>query len=334
MCSLFERRSKRPSSTDHDLAAVEQVLLDGQLRYRKADVAAAAGVSLDRAERLWQALGFAHVDDDAVVFTSNDVAALGMLDRLVSAGVVTPELETAVARSLAQTMSRLAEWQVGIFKSVLGDDFADLDTVAHFAKAMLPAMQQLQEHVWRRHLAATAARELTEVEAADQERTLVVGFADIVGYTRLIRDFSELELAKLIDDFEDLSTGVIAENYGRIVKTVGDEVLFVTDTAEHATEIALRLHEGIADRPQLPPLRIGMAQGVVLARFGDVYGSTVNIASRLTSLAKPASVLVDREVAAELRDNPDYSLASIGPTKVQGFRGLRAWSLRRRTASQ
>ena len=72
-----------------------------------------------------------------------------------------------------------------------------------------------------------------------------------------------------------------------------------------------------------------MAMGTVLARFGDVYGSTVNIASRLTSVARPASVLVDRELSAALREDDRYHLISVGPTKVQGFRGLRAWALRR-----
>lgn len=306
-----------------------EALLDGRPQYRKAEVAAAAGVDLARAERLWQAMGFAHVEDTAVVFTEADVTALRTLVQLVSAEVITPEVETAVARTMAQTMSRLAEWQVGIFRSVLGERFVDdLDTTVQFAQAIMPVMEQLQGYVWRRHLAATADRELTERDEGADERTQVIGFADIVGYTRLIRDFSEIELARLIDQFEELATGVIAENHGRIVKTVGDEVLFVADSAAEAAEIALSLHEVIGET-SLPPLRIGLARGTVLARFGDVYGSTVNIASRLTSVARPASVLVDRELAAALRGRADYSLASIGPTKVQGFRGLRAWALRR-----
>lgn len=310
--------------------SVEQALLGGEPRYRKADVAREAGVDVARAERLWQAMGFAHVEEDAVVFTDGDINALRMLVQLVSANVITPEIETTVARSLAQSLSRLAEWQVGIFKTVLGDRFSeDLDTTAQFAQAVMPVMEQLQGYVWRRHLAATAARELNEADPGVHGRTLVVGFADIVGYTRMVRDFTEFELARLIDDFEDLATSVIAENHGRIIKTVGDEVMFVADGARDAVEIALGLNERIAAAADVPPLRIGLAQGEVLARFGDVYGSTVNIASRLTSLAKPASALVDREVAAELRDHPEYSLISIGPTKVQGFRGLRAWALRR-----
>ncbi len=187
---------------------IGEALLGGHPKYRKAEVAAAADVDLARAERLWQAMGFAHVDDDAVVFTDADVQALQMLVQLVSAEVITSEVETAVARTLAQTMSRLAEWQVGIFKAVLGDRFAeDLDITAQFAEAITPVMDHLQGYVWRRHLAATAARELSEGDPGVDERVQVIGFADLVGYTRLIRDFSEVELAGLINDFEELATG-------------------------------------------------------------------------------------------------------------------------------
>ncbi|WP_228046017.1 adenylate/guanylate cyclase domain-containing protein [Saccharopolyspora montiporae] len=309
---------------------VDETILGGRPRFTKHEVAEAAGVDLERAEQLWQAMGFAHVDEDAVVFADADVAALRALVELVSAQVIPTELETAVARSLAQTMSRLAEWQVGIFRTLLGEQFAsDIPTTAQFAGAILPVMERLQNYVWRRHLAATAARELAERGDDGDERVQVIGFADLVGYTRLIRDFTELELAGLIDGFEELATGVVAEHRGRIVKTVGDEVLFVADNAADAAEIALTLNEEIAAAEKLPPLRIGLAQGTVLARFGDVYGSTVNIASRLTSVARPASVLVDRELAGSLRGLDDYRLTSVGPTKVQGFRGLRAWAVRR-----
>lgn len=319
--------SEPHANSAENVEELTEVLLGGSPRYRKIEVAEAAGVDLARAERLWQAMGFSHVADEDVVFTEADVAALRALVQLVSAEVITPELETAVARSLAQTMSRLAEWQVGIFRSVLGEKFAqDVSTTAEVARAILPVMERMQSYVWRRHLSATAARELTD--SGTEERVQVIGFADIVGYTRLIRDFTELELARLIDGFEELATSVVAENRGRIVKTVGDEVLFVADRPQDAAEIALTLNERITETA-LPPLRIGLARGTVLSRFGDVYGSTVNIASRLTSVARPASVLIDQELAEALQPGGDYGLTPLGPRKVPSFRGVRAWALRR-----
>ena len=105
MCSLSE------PPADGRGGEIDEAILGGPALYTKHDVADAAGVDLQRAESLWQAMGFAHVEDDAVVFGDADVAALRALVELVSAQVITSELETAVARSLAQTMSRLAEWQ-------------------------------------------------------------------------------------------------------------------------------------------------------------------------------------------------------------------------------
>ncbi|RRO18436.1 adenylate/guanylate cyclase domain-containing protein [Saccharopolyspora rhizosphaerae] len=310
---------------------MEEILLGSPPHYTKDEVADAAGVPLERAEQLWQAMGFAHVESDEVLFTDADVAALRALVSLVSADVIPDELESAVARSLAQTMSRLAEWQTGLFKSLLGEKFADdVDTTSEVAAAIVPVMEKMQDYVWRRHLAATVSRELDERDPGIDERVQVVGFADLVGYTRLIRDFTELELTRLIDGFESLAGGVVAQNRGRVIKTVGDEVLFVADSPEEGAEIALTLNEEIAKNDLLPPLRIGLARGPVLARFGDVYGSTVNIASRLTSVARPASVLIDRDLAGALRGHEDYKLISVGPTKVQSFRGLRAWALKRR----
>jgi adenylate cyclase len=319
MCSLSGRFESGP---------IGDALLGGPPRYRKAEVAKAAGIEVARAERLWQALGFAHVDDDDVVFTDADVTALCLLTQLVSADIVRPELETAMTRAVGQSMSRLAEWDVAIVKSVLGQAFStDVETTAQFVQEVTPVMAQILEYVWRRHLAATVDRELDT--AAGDERTLVIGFADIVGYTRLIRSFSQIALDGLLEEFEDIANAVIAENHGRTVKTVGDEVLFVADSATDGAEIALTLNERVDASDRLPPLRIGVARGIVLARFGDVYGSTVNVASRLTSVARPASVLVDRELAAALRDVSRYRLVPLGPRKVQGFSGLRAWALRR-----
>src|SRR5215831_12806693 len=92
-----------------------------------------------------------------------------------------------------------------------------------------------------------------------------------------------------------------------------DEVLFVTGQPAHTAEIALRLTGPDRDRKGLPALRVGMAAGRVLTRFGDVYGPVVNLAARLTSLAKPGTALVDAELAAALRRKADTGCGTSGP---------------------
>jgi adenylate cyclase len=119
--------------------------------------------------------------------------------------------------------------------------------------------------------------------------------------------------------------------HGRVVKSLGDEVLFVADSAHDAAEIAVGLSGPARSARGLPQLRVGMALGRILIRFGDVYGPAVNLASRLTSLARPGMVLVDRELAQALRGEHAYRLHPRRPAAVRGYSHLRSWSLRPRT---
>jgi adenylate cyclase len=113
-----------------------------------------------------------------------------------------------------------------------------------------------------------------------------------------------------------------------VVKSLGDEVLFVAETARDAAEIGVRLAAWGRDLSDLPQLRVGIALGQVLTRLGDVYGPAVNVASRLTSLAKPGTVLVDKELAQALAGEPAFRLQARRPAAVRGYHHLRSWSLR------
>jgi adenylate cyclase len=316
---------------------IEEALLCGPRRFTRAQTASAAGVSLERAERIWVALGFAEVDDDAVVFTDGDVQALRAWDSLISSGKIPAEGEVPNVRAIGQTMSRLADWQVREMITRLAED-PGLDDAGRAAGAaerietLLPVLERLLAYTWRRHLAAAAGRILAASPDELSTATVVVGFADIVGYTSTVRHSDIDELAALLESFEENAAEAIVTGHGRVVKSLGDEVLFTADTARDAAAIAVRLSDPARPARQLPQLRVGMALGRVLTRFGDVYGPAVNLASRLTSLAKPGSVLVDRELAEALRGDDDYLLRPRRPASVRGYHHLRSWSLRRRAA--
>jgi adenylate cyclase len=127
--------------------------------------------------------------------------------------------------------------------------------------------------------------------AADQ----AVCFVDIVGYTSRSKSLDESELVAWLEGFEDTATGIVVDHGGRIIKTIGDEILFVADDPTAAAEIALELTaRGEDPDDSFPSVRAAIAYGEVVNRLGDVFGPVVNIASRLTSLARPGSVLVDR----------------------------------------
>jgi adenylate cyclase len=235
---------------------------------------------------------------------------------------------------MGQALSRLADWQTDMLADVLsaaGDHGehrppAPEEAVAA-AQALLPLLRQLQDYVWRRHLVANADR-LLSASAGGDRRELAVGFADLVGYTSRSRGMGGRELGAMIEDFESTAAEVIARHHGRVVKTVGDGVLFTAVSAVDAVEIALDLPEAwdAEDRPQL---RVGAAYGQVLTRLGDIYSSVVNLASRLTSLARPGTVLVDRALAEQLGEDPAFRVCPLRQVSVRGYDNLQPWLVRR-----
>ncbi len=156
-----------------------------------------------------------------------------------------------------------------------------------------------------------------------------VGFADIVDYTRQSRSLSRSEVGRLIDSFEERALEITSAHDGRIIKTIGDEVLFVADKPEDIACIGLELTEEGRDHEDFPDLRVGLAWGPALARLGDVLGPVVNVSSRLTSTARPGRVLIDRALAEELKGNEDFKLRKLRRTSVKGYRKLEPWSLQR-----
>ncbi|MFJ8864230.1 adenylate/guanylate cyclase domain-containing protein [Streptomyces sp. NPDC102473] len=345
-----------PSGPGDPRRTVEEVLLGGGRVWTRRDIAERSGVGLERTAQIWRALGFPVADEDARVFTDADVEALRAGERLIEAGLITEESETMMARALGHHLSRLAEWQVHTLWAWMNTDSAapwdDEELMGH-AAALLPEIELLQRHVWRRHLAASTGRILAETqgdaltgqgpgkgraekaaggpvpprEGADV-RDRAVGFTDMVGYTRMTRGLDSAELVEVLDRFESLTGDVVAEGRGRVVKTIGDEVLFVCESAQAAADIALELAARAEAEEGLPRLRTGLAHGAVLSRFGDVYGAAVNIAARLTAVARPGTVLVNTVLAGELAGMASYELKTLRPVSVRGYNRLRPVLLR------
>jgi adenylate cyclase len=319
--------------------ALERMLLDGPRRYTRIQVAELSGMAPERTQRLWRALGFPDAADDDPAFTDADVEALGVLSTLIDSGFVGPETEASIARAMGQSLSRLADWQTDMLADALarmgGDDdrpTASAEEAVEAARALLPRLRQVQDYVWRRHLAANADRLLAATGPGDR-RELAVGFADLVGYTSRSRGMGGRELGVMVEDFESIATEVIARHHGRVVKTVGDGVLFTAASAVDAVEIGLELPEAWAAEDR-PPLRVGAAYGAVLTRLGDVYSPVVNLASRLTSLARPGTLLVDRELAQRLRGLPGYRVRPLRRVSVRGYDHLQPWLIRRRPTDE
>ncbi|WP_302622331.1 adenylate cyclase regulatory domain-containing protein, partial [Streptomyces prasinopilosus] len=159
--------SVAPPGVDALRQAVEEVLLGGGRTWTRREITERAGVGAERTVQIWRALGFPVVDDDARVFTDADVEALRAGERLIEAGLITAQSEAMMARALGHHLSRLAEWQVHTLWAWMNSDSnapPDAGELMGHATALLPEMELVQRHVWRRHLAAYAERMLTEAE--------------------------------------------------------------------------------------------------------------------------------------------------------------------------
>ena len=196
--------------------------------------------------------------------------------------------------------------------------------------SLVEDVEPLLIYAWRRHLAATIGRLMTndrEIEGTGSVRT--VGFADMVGFTTLVRRLSERQLAQLVDRFEAIAGEVIAAHGGRIVKTLGDEVVFVAYDPAAGAAIGLDLLERIGADQGMPDLRVGLALGPVLSHLGDVFGTTVNRASRLTNVARTRTVVIDDALAQSISGVEGFEVSRLPPRALRGIGMTVVWHLSR-----
>jgi adenylate cyclase len=213
-----------------------------------------------------------------------------------------------------------------------------VETAAETARRLAELTDRLEPllvYAWRRHLSATVSRMMADADPESFGLTKMrsVGFADLVNFTALVRRLSERDLARLVSRFEALSADVITAHGGRLIKTVGDEVLFTTVGAAPAAAIALDLVDTMTEDDVLPDVRCGMARGPIISRLGDVFGTTVNRASRLTAVAGAGSVLVDAPMARELASMSGFALTGQRRRVLRGVGAVTPSVLRRASSA-
>jgi adenylate cyclase len=323
-------RDHPPMDPQQIVELLEEHLLGSRPTLTGPQIAAEVGISMDLARQRWRSLGFTAVEDDEVAFTEADAEAMRLTQRLHELGMVNEHDEAALIRTLGRSFARLAEWQLGLLGQAVDPTSLGADDLAAVIAEITPVIEQVQTYIWRRHVLGAASR-LLLAPPADEEGTVStgIGFADIVGYTRQTRSLKQEELGRLVDVFEARALAIVTAHHGRIIKTIGDEILFAADNPADAALIALELVEEHVNDDEFPQLRVGVAWGPVLHRLGDVFGPTVNIAARLTSVARPGRVLADKDMAEALRDNENVKLRRMRRTAVKGYRHLEPWKLRR-----
>ncbi|HET6268448.1 MAG TPA: adenylate/guanylate cyclase domain-containing protein [Arthrobacter sp.] len=319
--------------------ALETRLLGGERKLRRREVAAGAGLSLLSARKLWRALGFANLGDEDVAFTERDQEALSTIVDLVRTGKLTEEAAISITRAIGQMTDRMVVWQIEALVEDMVQNQGLTDAVARKRlvselPSLVEPLEEILVYSWRRQLNAAVQRLAVRAEAGLQSSeegregdeddaplplARAVGFADLVSYTSLSRRMNEKTLAQLVQRFENKCAEIISVGGGRLVKTVGDEVLYIAETPAAGAEISLALARAFTEDEILPEARVAMVWGRILSRLGDIYGPTVNLAARLTALADPGTVLVDSMTAAALENDERFVLVPRPAEDVRGF---------------
>lgn len=301
-----------------------RLILGADAELTAEEVTERGGLSLVNGQRLWRALGFPDVGE-GVAYADVDVQAITLVAAALEADMFDEETVFRMTRALGTTMSRLADWQVSTLVEqvehdvVAGKAESRLERAVELAQYAAPGFESLMLYAWRRHLAAAVGR-MEALGSSDEELLsthLTVGFADLSRFTTVSNGLDGPALGNLVEDFESRCTDVVTAGGGRIIKTLGDAVLFVSDTAPAGTRIALELVGQIARRPDMPDIKVGLATGSVLSRLGDVFGPPVNLAARLTHVARSNRVLVDERTAALLGD--EFETRVMPPRPLRGF---------------
>lgn len=323
----------------HDAAefvdALDERLMGSARTMRRKEISAASGISSDVSATIWRSLGFVRARDDELVFGQADVEALGLFNDLVSDGVIDLPTAYGLARAVGRSTDRMAMWSLQLIADQVSEDRGGLDRetakrTAERAVELADRMSPLVDYVWRRNLSVAISRMIADSQPESQVGIVrTVGFADLVNFTNLVRQLNERELARLVLRFESIASDVVGAGGGAVVKTVGDEVLFTHTSVQGAVDIAFALREAAEADELVPRMRVGLARGRVLARLGDVFGTTVNRASRLTVAAKPGRILVDEDVVKGLDPAANVRIRRRKGIELAGIGIMDAWVIER-----
>ncbi len=316
-----------------DLLAVDRLFIPASRRYSQREVAELTGMPLALLRRFWRALGFNDAPEDAPIMTDTDIMAIHQFQGLITMEPAQVEAAVELARVIGSSMARIAEAEVlpgSLIQDAEGDSVLGAERFVNVADVVLPAMGALLEFVWRRHVQAATERAMLLRARGNLSGTtaiLAVGFADMVGFTLLSQHLREDELAAVVHRFEDISYDTVAMLGGRVVKMIGDEVMFVVDDATAAVRIGLRLAEAYADDDLLSDVRVGLALGPVLIREGDYFGATVNLAHRIVNIANPGTVLVSESLHERLSAEApgEFSSRALGRQVLKDLGPVRLW---------
>jgi adenylate cyclase len=302
------------------LLPVERVLGG---RYTAEEIAERTGLSAELLMRIRRLLGLPAAESHERAFGEEEVAAAQSTKMFLDAGIGEDAI-AEITRVLGEAMSRVAATTMATFAETFlqaGDSEGDVAwRFASLAEQLVPAFSPVLLAAYKAHLRETVQRgmisreELAAGRLAEQQE-MAVCFADLVGFTSLGGQVEAEELGSVVTKFSELAAD-IGDSEVRLVKTIGDAAMMSCREPGPLVRTALSLLEAV-EEADLPSVRAGVAYGPALARAGDLYGQAVNLASRVTGIARPGSVLCTSEIKEATAEEFDWSHA--GKHRLKGI---------------
>jgi adenylate cyclase len=307
--------------------ASDIALWSDRTRLTLDEVAALADVDRALISRTWRAAGLPEPDPDpdARTFTRPDVEILAIM----RAGVdyLGEDMTIQLIRVLGAAAARVAEasvsgFMVNVAPQAYEHDASGLEMARANTEsiALLGGLTRgfdtfLRHHIERAFRPVGAPNATPGIDLVRRS----VGFADIVDSTAWTQQLELPALSAALTAFDSTASEIVVRHGGRVVKLIGDSVMFVSDDAVAAIEIALALIDTFAAHEVLPPVRAGIATGDVVARASDYSGAVVNLAARTVGVARSSSLLVDSETVSALDGNARFACTPAGSYELKGF---------------
>ncbi len=307
------------------LIPVERVLVGDGPRYTAVEVAEIAGLDLDELIHNNAALGLPTRDPEERLLTDADVEAAKRLRQIRDYGLPEEGI-LQVTRTLGMATSRIAEANRELVRSLIDDDASEYDLatrIAAAAEVLTPLVSPILTYAMESHLLEQVRQDVIAtglgVGSSANRSEIAVCFADMVGFTKLGERIAMDELGRVAGRLEEMALEAASGNV-RLIKLIGDAVMLVSAESGALVDAAIGLVESADEGgDRFPQLRAGIAQGEALAQAGDWYGRPVNLASRVTSVARPGSVLVTEPVKDAVGD--DFRNSFAGDRRLKGIDG-------------
>jgi adenylate cyclase len=287
-------------------------------RLTLSEISEASGVDRETVVAVSRAAGLPAYDEDAPVFRATDAEVF----RIAAQGIELFGRDAMLefSRTIGVALASVADAAMAMFGIEIAGRFderqvrqvARAAVVEQATSALTEQVPTVLEALLFHHVEAAMGR-----GSGTHTLALAVGFVDLVRSTELVHELAPEELAGVIGTFERLAMETVVARGGRVVKTIGDEVMFVVPDVRAACDAALQLRESVAAEARLPSVRGGLACGDLVRGYGDFYGPDVTLAARIVRLAPPGALMVSESVRQEADDA--FRFEPSGEHRLRGF---------------